>query len=441
MVSRVKKLCVAIISTIATIAIAATVTSQARAQESALPDLARAAKKAPADAQASLAYGRALTQSGHSSDAITELRRGIGQWNARAGDVALDLHWELARAYLSRRETGPAIIQCQIIQNKPGGAAFGHACAAEAWLASLRASETHFEVKEALKSADIPARVRYQLHVSEGIASSLELKYADAESELGAAIALNADGVDAHIALGKLLAQEGKDGAPDLRQAVAADPKNADALYELARISAPGPDAVPLLTRAATERPTFGAAYRLLAATELAQHHNAEAKRAADNALRIDPQDVASHLVMGDVALAEGRFDDALREGQIAITLVGNSASARLLVADAYAKKGEIDLALESYQAAYGFDHTNPAALVHASEACLQSSRPTSAKAFGEKATQEFPDYAPAWVALGDALVAYQDPLGARRAYEQSKRVKGPVDAAAVDRKLAALHL
>jgi tetratricopeptide (TPR) repeat protein len=142
---------------------------------------------------------------------------------------------------------------------------------------------------------------------------------------------------------------------------------------------------------------------------------------------------------MGEVALAESRIDDALREGQAAAALVGNTAAPRLLMADAYVRKNEIDLALENYQAAYGFDHLDPASLVRASAACLAAGRPTSAKAFGEKATQEFPDWAPAWVALGDALVAYQDPPAARRAYEQAKRTKGPVDATAVDRKLSAL--
>jgi tetratricopeptide (TPR) repeat protein len=417
----------------------------ASAQEAQIAQLRADARRNPADAKAELALGRALVRAGRPGEAMPELRRGIGQVSGRGGEIVFDLHWELARAHNARHETGQAIVQCQVIRDKPGGTAWGRACAAEAWLVTLRASESHLEAKEALKVADIPPRVRYRLHVTEGIAYALELKYAEAESELGEALKIDADGVDAHLALGKLLAQEGKDGVPDLRKAVALDGDNPETLYELARVlrdanaQANAPEVVQILQRAIAARPTYGAAYRLTAVTELGQGHLPEAKRAAESALRIEPQDVAAHLVMGDVALADNRFDDALREGQIAGGLVSNSAAAKLLVADAYAKKNEIDLALENYQASYSFDHLVPTALVHAALACVAAGRPTSAKAFGEKATQEFPDWGPGWVALGDALVAYQDNAGARRAYEQAKRVKGPVDAAAIDRKLAAL--
>jgi tetratricopeptide (TPR) repeat protein len=351
----------------------------------------------------------------------------------------LELHWELARAHLARHENGQAIVRCQIVRDKPGGAVFGRACAAEAWLSTLRASESHTEVKEARKLGNIPPRVEYSLHTSEGIAYTLELKYQEAESELEAAIKLDPNALPAHVALGRLLVQEGKDGSVHLRRAVELAPNNADALYELARTLPKGPEATALLNRAVAERPSFAAAHRLIATIELSAGHLVLAKKAADTALRIDPSDIASHLVTGDVALAENRLDEALREGQAALTLVANSAAARQLMADAYAKKGEIDLALENYQAAYGGDHSNPASLVNASVACLASGRPTSAKAFGEKATQEFPDWGPAWVAYGDALAANQDNAGAKNAYDRARRAQGPVDSASLDRKIGAL--
>jgi tetratricopeptide (TPR) repeat protein len=411
----------------------------ARAEESELVDRRAAIQKNQNDPQARLELGRALLGAGRAGEAITELRRGIGMWSARGGELALELHWELARAHLARHENGQAIVRCQIVRDKPGGAAFGRACSAEAWLATLRASETHTEVKEARKLPNIPARVDYSLHTSEGIAYALELKYAEAEAELEQAMKIDPDAVAAHIALGRLLVQEGKDGSAHLRRAVELSPNNADALYELARTLPKNQEAVNLLGRAVVERPSFVAAHRLTATIELSLGHMAAAKKAADTALKIDTSDIASHLVMGDVALAENRLDDALREGQAALGLVANSAAARQLLADAYAKKGEIDLALENYQAAYGGDHTNPASLVNASVACLQAGRPTSAKAFGEKATQEFADWGPAWVALGDALAANQDIAGARNAYERARRSQGPVDQAGLQRKIATL--
>ena len=415
------------------------IAAPSRAEESELEERRSAVQRNQNDPRARLEYGRALLGAGRAGEAIVELRRGIGMWSARGGEIALDLHWELARAHLARHENGQAIVRCQIVRDKPGGGAFGRACSAEAWLSSLRASESHTEIKEARKFTDIPARVDYSLHTSEGIAYALELKYQEAEAALEAAIKIDPEAVAAHIALGRLLVQEGKDGSAHLRRAVELAPNNADALFELARTLPRGPEATALLNRAVVERPTFAAAHRLIATIELAAGHLAPAKKAAETALRIDPTDIASHLVMGDVALAENRLDDALREGQAAIALVANSAAARQLMADAYAKKGEIDLALENYQAAYGGDHSNPASLVNASVACLAAGRPTSAKAFGEKATQEFPDWGPAWVAFGDSLVANQDTAGARNAYGRARRAQGPVDQAALERKIASL--
>ncbi len=112
-----------------------------------------------------------------------------------------------------------------------------------------------------------------------------------------------------------------------------------------------------------------------------------------------------------------------------------------LLVADSYARKGDIDLALESYQTAWGLDHADPSPLVHASQACHAASRDTSARAFGAKAAQEFPSWAPGWVALGDALVGQKETKDARDAYRKALAVPdGPIDRGAVAQKLAALQ-
>jgi tetratricopeptide (TPR) repeat protein len=137
--------------------------------------------------------------------------------------------------------------------------------------------------------------------------------------------------------------------------------------------------------------------------------------------------------------LSEKKLDEAVTEAQAALKIVPNSAPAKLIIADTYASKGEVDLAVENYQAAYGFDHTDPASLVHASEACHAAGRETSAKAFGEKATKEFPDWAPGWVALGDALVGNKEIPAAKMAYETALRSRGPLDGDAVRSKLASL--
>jgi Flp pilus assembly protein TadD len=138
------------------------------------------------------------------------------------------------------------------------------------------------------------------------------------------------------------------------------------------------------------------------------------------------------------VALADNKPDDALKEGEAALKIQANEGKAKLLVADAYAKKGEIDLALEAYQKASGLDPLDPTALVNATYACIAAQRLTSAKAFGQRAVLDFPNHWPAWMAQGDALAADGNPAAARKAYESAKKIHG-ADVAAIDAKLAKL--
>ena len=145
-----------------------------------------------------------------------------------------------------------------------------------------------------------------------------------------------------------------------------------------------------------------------------------------------------THVIAGRLALAEGRPDEAIKEGETAAKLMPNVQAARLLVADAWAKKGEIDLAVEASQAAFGLDHSDPTPLVNASAACLAAGRVTSAKAFGVRATKDFGTSALAWSALGDALAADRDVPAAKAAYENAKKARGS-DAAAIDRKISRL--
>ena len=132
---------------------------------------------------------------------------------------------------------------------------------------------------------------------------------------------------------------------------------------------------------------------------DLAAGNLAAARDAADTAVKSEPGNVAALVLSGKVALAGDRPDDALRAAQAALKIVPNNAAAVLLVADSDARKGEIDPALEAYQTAWGLDHADPAPLVHASQACHAAARDTSARAFGAKAAQEFPNWAPGWAA------------------------------------------
>ena len=410
------------------------VVGPAAAQESRLDGLRAASRGASSDAGAGLAYGRALRRAGHYPEATAELRRVLAYAH---GPMAVEIHYEIARVSLDQRDHGKAMAECRSIASLPGGASSSHACLADAHLLWRRASEAHLETEAALANAT----QTYEAELAEGLAYELESKDDAAEKSLRTAIGWQPDRWEGHVWLGRLLVRRLKhdEGVAELRKALALDPDGPEESYELARTMPANAESDQLLHKAINERRTYGAALRRLAEVDVELGRLPQALAAAETALKADPTDVGSHLVMGRVALAENDLDQAIAEGKAALAIVPNSAQAKLIIADAFAKKGEVDLAVEAYEAAYGFDHGEPAALVHASQACHAAGRDTSAKAFGEKATKEFPDWAPGWVAYGDGLAGNKEIAAARAAYETALRSRGPLDAPAVRTKLASL--
>jgi tetratricopeptide (TPR) repeat protein len=406
------------------------------AQESQVPGLQATAKSSPTDPSAALALGRALRRAGHPVPALAELRRGIGV-SAAHPDVLVQLHWEVARTQVDRRDFAQAMTACQVLGKLPGAVAEGHACAAEAHLVWQRSTEALNET--ALALAKDPKC--YEAKLAEGRAYEFAVDPPKAEASLRAAIALKGDGVDAHVALGRLLVKAGRrdEGIAELRQALQMDPNGPDVLYELGVALAPSAESVTTLDHATRERPSFSDAWLALGNQQLAAGRLVEARRSGDAALHADSSGVGPYILLGKIALADNRPEDAIHAGEAALKIVANSAPAKLIIADGNAKKGELDVALEAYQAAWGLDHGDPTPLVHASEACHAGGRDTSARAFGLKATQEFPKWGPAWAALGDALAGQGEKAAAKDAYQKALAGEGPVDKDAVQRKLSKL--
>lgn len=403
------------------------------AQESALPACRAATKATPTDPSAALALGSALRRAGMATQALTELRRGIAVAGGRL-DVVVKLHWEIARALIDRRDFAPTMTECKVLGALPGQAAEGHACAAEAHLLWQRSTEALAETAQAL--AKDPRC--YDAKVAEARAYDFAIDAGKSEASYRDAIALQPDRVDAHLGLGRLLAKNRRrdEAVAELRRAVQLDPDGPDALFELGVALAPSAESVSLLEHATRERLAFGDAWIALGDQLLAAGRVAEARHAGDEALRADASTVKPYLLLGRVALADNRPQDAVHAGEAALKLVANSAPAQLLIADGDAMQGQIDPALEAYQAAWGLDHGDPTPLVHASEACHGAGRETSARAFGAKAAQEFPKWGPGWAALGDALSAQGEKTAAREAYQKALAGEGPVDRSAVQHKL-----
>ncbi|MBS2015137.1 MAG: tetratricopeptide repeat protein [Deltaproteobacteria bacterium] len=410
----------------------------ARAQESGVAEAREKARAAPASHEAALGYATALRRAGRENEALTELRRAIAMAGGRV-DVVARLQWEVARTHIAKREFESAMGTCRAISPKIPTPT-SRICVTEAHLLWRRGSEALAELAELAKTSGAPAEVQYFAKVAEGRAQELASKDAEAEKAFRDAIGLAEGRPDAHVQLGLVLKKQGKDGVPSLRRAVQIDARDPIAQLELGRALPKGSaESIAALERAVAERPTFTDALRALAEGYVAANRLADAKKTVAEVIRLAPNDAVSKVVAGRLALAEGRTDDALKEGEAAGKLMPNLQPAKLLVADVRAKQGEIDLAVEAYQAAFFIDRLDPTPLVNASQACLAAGRVTSAKAFGVRATQDFASHGPGWLALGDALAADKDVAGAKTAYEKARNAKD-VDVAAVDRKLAKLR-
>jgi tetratricopeptide (TPR) repeat protein len=410
--------------------------SQASAQEGSVASLRAAAKASPGDAAASLALGKALRRAGRFGEAATELGRGALLGGATKAGLVTPIRYELARVRIDERNLGAALAAC----NALAGKALAAACRAEAHLLQNRAAES---LPEAQKALSLEAGL-YEGKVAEGRSLGLQGKVSEAEAALRAAVGAADSRPEAHQHLGLLLIAQGKRdaGIAELKKAQAADAADPVVAMQLGEAHAAGgnaKDARVELANATRIRPTFAAAHAALALAALELGDVPSAESAASEAVKLDKNLFNAHVALGRVRIAQSKWDDALKEGEAARKLIPNSAAGELIVADAHAGKGDIDLAIEAYQKAYGLDRTDPSPLVRAARAATAAGRLTTARGFADRVTGDFPKWGPGWVELGDAAAKQGDKPKARSAYETALKAQGPVDKEAVKRKIAAL--
>jgi tetratricopeptide (TPR) repeat protein len=407
----------------------------ASAQEGDVAGLRAAAKASPGDAAASLALGKALRRAGRFQEAAVELQRGSLLGGALKAGLAPQLHYEVARTRIEQRDLHLALRACDGLGPST---ALSNACRADAYLMQNRATDALPLVERALKADGS----NYETKVAQGRALLLTGRVADGEAALRAAIAGAEARPEAHRYLGAFLLTHGKReaGLTALRRSLAADPNDPEVVFEIGMALGTTKEGRDMLAKATRIRPPYAAAHAELARVSFELGDVAAAESSATSAIKLDPKLWSARIALGRVRVTQRRWDDALREGEAAKKLLSNSSAAELVLADAHAGKGDIDLAIESYQKAFSADRTDPAPLVRAARACLSAGRVTTARAFADKATAEFPKLAEAWIELGDAAAKQNDKTRAKAAYEQALKLDGPFDRDAVKRKLAAVR-
>ena len=396
-------------------------------------ELKKAARKTPRDPAKALELGQKLRRAGLFTLSARVLQRAYlrrGQ-----GAHAAQLRYSRARTLIAARKQKAAMRECRAL--KKISFVKGQACIAEAQLLWRRASVAEPEAKKALNRDPRD----YDALVAHGRALRQIGKPKLAEAALRKAVSVDASRFEAHYYLGLLLLATNRtsDGVASLRKAHRAASDHPGVALRLARALPAGTEATQLLESAVAVRPGFGLAHAELGKVLLAQGKLAAAEKALRKAISVNAKEADWHARLGEVHNANGKHAEALKAAAAALKLVGNHAAAKLVEADALAGKGDIDLAIEAYERAHGLARSDPAPLVHAAYASLKGGRPTTARAFADRAVQEFADWGPAWVALGDVHAKAREKKSARAAYKKALKKKGPVDAAEVRRKIAAL--
>ncbi len=385
------------------------------------------------DPEQALSVGRGLRQAGQFDAAVRALNRGAAR--AKSGELAVELRYEAARSLIEAGKQKQALAACRRI--KPASAVKAAACEAEAYLLWRRASLALPAVEQALKSAPDD----YDALLAKGRALRQMGKPKDAEQTIRKAISSSASRYEAHLELGDLLSSQKhySSGIPELKKAHQLAPNEPAPLLALGQRLAAGKAAAGYLAEAIKIRPGYGAAHARLGEVLLEQGDTAGAEASLKKALSLDPKQADWHAALGRVLLVKGDADAALAEAKNALKLVGNNGLAKLVEADALAAKGDIDLAIEAYEQAHGYARTDPTPLVHAALSCLKQARPTTARAFADRATQSFPSWGPGWEVLGDVHAAANDKAAAQSAYQKALAGRGLSDKARVKKKLAAL--
>jgi tetratricopeptide (TPR) repeat protein len=397
------------------------------------PEELKGRAKAASEPMEVLRVARALRRAGLLADAVALLQRGFGK--ARGNETVAELRLELSRTYLDQRQPKRALRECdQLHKLSPLDEQL---CIADAQLYTRRGSIALPAAEAALGLA--PGN--YDALVAKGRSLSQLGQTAEAEAALREAVRRDPARSGAFRYLAELLLARGKttDAIATLRDARRVDPDDPDVLALLGESLPVGADARDALEHAIAIRPTYPRARARLGVVLAAAGDLDRAEKMLEEAIAAEPRQAEWHAALGEVEISKKKPDEALKSAREALKIVANLGPAKLVEAKALADKGDIDLAIEAFEAAYGFSKTDPSAPIAAARACMKGARMTTAKAFADRATEDFPKSGEAWEVLGDVAVGLKEVPLAKSAYAKALAADGLADKEAVKRKLSQL--
>jgi tetratricopeptide (TPR) repeat protein len=393
----------------------------------------KARGKAAATPAETVDASRALRRAGLVTDAVATVQRAFGK--ARGNDNIALLRLELARGFIDQRQQKRAFGQCAELHKL--SPYMEQICMAEANLLTRRGSAALPAAEQALSLQ--PGD--YDSLIAKGRALTQLGRPPEADAVFHDAMKKAPARPEAFRYQGELLIAQGKpqDAVAVLRDGSKVAPDEPELLALLGTVLPPNKEARDALTRALAVRPSYPMAEARLGQVLLALGDLESAERYLSSALKAEPRQADWHAALGEVQIAKKQPDLALKSANEALKVVANHGPAKFVEAKALAAKGDIDLAIEAFQNAYGFSRTDPTVLVEAARACIRGGRLTTAKAFADRGTEDFPKASAAWETEGDVAVAMKDTAFAKQAYNKALAGEGPSDKEGIRRKLAAL--
>ena len=390
--------------------------------------LEAAARAAPRDVSAQIAYVEALVRAARYDDAARVAKQG-----ARVAPRSLALHLAQARVVFARQDFRNAKRACSALQRIDPKAFETRICLAEGFVA-LQRSELAFQEIEKIIAED-PARM--EGHLAKADALRLRMSEDAARAAYQRASELAPEDPRPHVGLGQLALAAGKksEALAAFRRARALGADWPEVRLAFGRLTK-GEVARAHLRAANEMRANWVDALAALAWAELEADALEEARALFSRAIAIDELTGGAHLGLGVTLVRLG--DDTRARASLgrSLELVPTSARAWLELARLETRAKEVELALEHYRRAADHDRSDPTALLEAAALCLAHERAVVAMAFLDRVFEHEPENSRALLLYGDAKRMTRKPDEAARYYERSARGTGPVDEAGLAERL-----
>lgn len=403
----------------------------AGAQESRVPAAREAAAKAPQDAGAQIAYGRALIAAGRLREADAQMAVVV-----KLAGGSVEASYEMARVKFATGDYRASRAYCRDLIEKAPDHVLAHVCMARAMLVWRRSSLAFEHVDRALALAPNDYEARLALADARRIQGDLP----GAQDAYAQVLEVRADSAQAHHGLGLLYAAFGKpdQARAEFQKALALAPDDPETQMELGRLL-PGADGLRLVEAALAGRPGWPEAQLAVGMARLKGGNALSAEEMIRAFLKQSPDHPVATAQLGVALVALGKLDEAQGVLGHALELQPNDYDAAFALAQLFERTEKHEEAVAQYRKAADIKQAEAAPLIAAARLNVKLARYLLAIALLDKALARAPRSAEALSLYGDALFARGDKKAARDFYQRALAGEGTIDRERVQARLRQL--